>query len=202
MSASRVLASSFRAVARPSAAQSVAHTALRSGYSSIGKYASSRSRYNHELAGDVPWFIGSVGFTVAGLTWLLSRPGEVGGGDAHGGAPVPDEEKAPAVESTPSTPSPSSDEDSETPPTNPDAAHGSPETDGQAPPPSADSSDEATDHEDKKEAHEGYEMVPREDTGVATSSSDVPSTQTAPEHPHENPQKGEGGAMEKGEPNS
>ncbi|KAI0135780.1 hypothetical protein F4814DRAFT_36601 [Daldinia grandis] len=217
MSTSRVFTSSLRSVARRAAAstpvqrQSVLRSAARRGYSSSGHAGSAGA----EKSSDMPWLIGSIVFTVPALTWLLSsRPSNKTSSHTHGGAPVPDEEKAPAVESgedSDSSDSSGSDSDSssdENPPTNqlpkdgnPQAARGSGQTGGQVPPPSADSSDMATNYEEKKGAQEDYkDMIRKKDTRVAASSSDVPSKKGAAEHPREDPQKGEGEAVQKGGP--
>ncbi|KAI0849097.1 hypothetical protein F5Y00DRAFT_236591 [Daldinia vernicosa] len=137
------------------------------------------------------------------------------------------EEKDPAVESnqdsdtssTPASTPPESETGSDTnsdsdsnespPPTNqlpeeggnPQAAHTSSQTGGQVPPPSADNSDMATNYGEKKEAQGGYkEMIRHKDTRAASSSSDLPSKKGAAEHPREDPQKGEGEAVQKGGP--
>ncbi|KAI8960094.1 hypothetical protein F5Y11DRAFT_280812 [Daldinia sp. FL1419] len=228
MLTSRVFTSSLRTVARRSAAfpiqrQSVLRSATRRGYSS-GHGGSAGA----EKSSDMPWLIGSVVFTVPALAWLLSSsPSKKTSSHSHGGAPVPDEEKSPAVESgedsssddssstssptpTPSESESESDSDSgdENPPTNqlpkdgnPKAAHISGQTGRQVPPTSADNSDMATNYEEKKDAQEQYkEMIRRKDTRVATSSSDVPSKKGAAEHPREDPQKGEGEGVQKGGP--
>ncbi|KAF3056475.1 hypothetical protein GL218_06521 [Daldinia childiae] len=228
MSTSRVFTSSLRTAAKratastPAQRQSVLRSAARRGYSSSGHAGS----VGAEKSSDMPWLIGSVVFTIPALAWLLSSsPSKKTSEHTHGGAPVPDEEKAPAVESgedsssssTPASTPPSSDDGSdsdsdsdsdENPPTNqlpkkgnPKAAFGSSQTGRQVPPTSADNSDMATNYEEKKGAQEEYkEMIRKKDTRVASSSSDIPSKKGAAEHPREDPQKGEGEGVQKGGP--
>ncbi|OTB18115.1 hypothetical protein K445DRAFT_314935 [Daldinia sp. EC12] len=217
MSTSRVFTSSLRAVARRTAAsvpaqrQSALRLTARRGYSSSGHGGSAGA----EKSSDMPWLIGSVAVTVPGLAWLLSSsPSQKTSSKTHGGAPVPDEEKAPAVESGDESSSSSSDDDDSSsdsnPPTNqlpkdgnPKATFGTGQTGRQVPPTSADNSDMATNYEEKKGAQDQYkEMIERKDTRVATSSSDVPSKKGAAEHPREDPQKGEGEGVQKGGPDS
>ncbi|KAI2629166.1 hypothetical protein GGS26DRAFT_115971 [Hypomontagnella submonticulosa] len=206
MASSRVFASALRSVARRTAApasvhrQSLVRSTARRAYASSGHGGSAGA----EKTSDLPWLIGSVAITVSGLAWLLSS-GPKKADAHHHDAPVPDEEKAPAVESGADS---SSDNSDDNPPTNqlpkdgnPKAAHESGETGRKVPPPSADNTDMATNYEDKKEGQEQYkEMIERKDTKVATSSSDMPSKKTAAEHPREDPQKGEGEAVKKGGP--
>ncbi|KAI1135663.1 hypothetical protein F5Y05DRAFT_167604 [Hypoxylon sp. FL0543] len=204
MSSSRVFTSTLRAVARraaPAQRHSVVRSTARRGYASSGHGGSAGA----EKTSDLPWLIGSVAITVPAAAWLLSQsPSKKSDSHQHHDAPVPDEEKSPAVESGSS----SSSSDDENPPTNqlpedgnPLAAHESGQTGRQVPPTTADSSDMATDYEDKKGAQEQYkDMIRSKDTRVAASSSDVPSKKAASEHPREDPQKGEGEGVQKGGP--
>ncbi|KAI1377184.1 hypothetical protein F4677DRAFT_415557 [Hypoxylon crocopeplum] len=208
MLTARVFTSTLRAAARqaaPAYRQSLMRSAVRRSYASSGHAGTAGA----EKTSDIPWLISSVGVTVVGVTWLVST-GPSKKADAHHDhhdAPVPDEEKAPAVESPDSSAQESSSSD-DNPPTNqlpesgnPNAAQGSPETGRQVPPPSADNSDMATDYEAKKGAQEDYkDMIERKDTRVATSSSDMPSKKAGAEHPREDPQKGEGEGVRKGGP--
>ncbi|KAI0169721.1 hypothetical protein GGR52DRAFT_551180 [Hypoxylon sp. FL1284] len=204
MSASRVLIPSFRAVSRRAAAP---RSTFRRGYASGG--------HGGQKSSDMPWLVASVGITVPAVAWLLSAGGagspkkHADAADAHHAAPVPDEEKAPAVESGPSPSSDDKDNDDsgKNPPTNqqpqsgdPSAAHKSSQTGRAVPPAPADSSDMAADYEAKKQDHEGYkDAVGRRDTKVA-SSAEFPSKKLASEHPREDPLKGEGEAVRKGGP--
>ncbi|KAI1469802.1 uncharacterized protein F4812DRAFT_303817 [Daldinia caldariorum] len=228
MSTSRLLTSSLRTVARRTAAYAPARRQLAPRSAARRAYSSSEhaGSAGAEKSSDMPWLIGSVTVTAIGLAWILS-PGPVKktSSKTHGGAPVPDEEKAPAIESgedssssppsppssesSPESSSPSDSSDSsssETPAPqdgNPQATFGSGQTGRQVPPPSADSSDMAAGYEEKKDAHERDKaMMERKDTRVAASSSDVPSKKTAAEHPREDPQKGEGEGAKKGDSNS
>lgn len=155
--------------------------------------------------------IGSVGVTVPGVAWLLSPGPKKADAHGHHAAPVPDEEKSPAVESpSPSDEKEESSSDDNPPPTNqapesgnPQASQSSSQTGQQVPPPSADNTDMATNYEDKKQGQEEYkEMIERKDTRAASSSSDTPSKKGAAEHPREDPQKGEGEGVQKGGPSS
>ncbi|KAI0833095.1 hypothetical protein F5Y06DRAFT_280808 [Hypoxylon sp. FL0890] len=220
MSSSRVFTSTLRAVARraaPTQRQSIIRSAARRGYAASGSHGGSAGA---EKSSDMPWLITSVAITVPTATWLISQGPSRKKGDSHShhSAPVPDEEKSPAVESPPSSSSSSesssstsessSSESEDNPPTdqsseegNPLAAHESAQTGRQVPPTTADSSDMATNYEDKQGAQEQYkDMIRSKDTRVATSSSDVPSKKAASEHPREDPQKGEGEGVQKGGP--
>ncbi|XXH00707.1 glycine cleavage system H-protein subunit [Hypoxylon texense] len=200
MSTSRVFVSSFRAVARRAAPRSAVRLAVRRGYASSGHGGSAGA----EKSSDLPWLIGSVAVTVPGVAWLLST-GPKKADAHHHEAPVPDEEKAPAVESTPPASDSDSDskEESSNDNNNPNAASESSQTGAQVPPPSADSTDPATNAGAKREAHEQYkETVERKDTRAASSASDMPSKKAAAEHPREDPQKGEGEGVKKGGPSS
>ncbi|KAI1801528.1 hypothetical protein F4811DRAFT_533706 [Daldinia bambusicola] len=102
MSTSRLFTSSLRTVARRTAASAPAQRQLalsstaRRAYSSSGHGGSAGA----EKSSDMPWLIGSVAVTVPALAWILSSgPDKKTSSKTHGGAPVPDEEKAPAVES-------------------------------------------------------------------------------------------------------
>ncbi|KAI1391562.1 uncharacterized protein F4822DRAFT_189661 [Hypoxylon trugodes] len=227
MSTSRIFSSVARTVARRTAVPAAhRHTLMRSvarRYASSGHGGSAGA----EKTSDLPWLIGSVGITVPAVAWLLaSGPSKKPAHDDHHGAPVPDEEKAPAVESgaddsssdsssdsdsgtdTPSSSDNESDSESPNPPTNqlptsgnPKATHSSSQTGRETPPPSSDNTDMATNYEEKKQAQEEYkDMIRKKDTKVATSSSDVPSKKGSTEHPREDPLKGEGEGVKKGGP--
>lgn len=69
----------------------------------IANWEVQKSRQTHRLTRTPNRLIGSVGVTVPGAAWLISKHPKKSaahhGGDEHHAVPVPDEEKAPAVES-------------------------------------------------------------------------------------------------------
>ncbi|KAI1500558.1 hypothetical protein F5X99DRAFT_385814 [Biscogniauxia marginata] len=187
-------------------------------------YASSQGVAHDAAKGsDLPWLIGSVVVTVAGLAAIFS-PGSSsssGGHSSHGdeasshddhkeAEPSHDDEtqqqeqqgqqEEPAAESSSSSESSEKEEgksgnDKSAGAPNPEAKHKSSQTGAAVPPSSADNSDLAENWDAKKEGNEEYKKtIEDKQTRVASSSSSYPSKKTASEDPREDPKKGEGGS--------
>ncbi|KAI1362070.1 hypothetical protein F5Y08DRAFT_313094 [Xylaria arbuscula] len=185
----------------------------RRGYASIHGAAENTS--------EMPWLISSVGVTVVGLAYLMSGAPKGAGGShgpeakeaiaqRHEAEAATHHDKSDSGASQPTTADDDNDKDNDkAPEDNKDSAPkggddpsnpGKQSQGGQnVPPPAGDNRDLAEDWEQRKEGQKELNESAKEGhTKVATSSSQTPSKKTATEDPREDPQKGEGEAVQKG----
>ncbi|KAI8951459.1 hypothetical protein F4801DRAFT_544797 [Xylaria longipes] len=177
-------------------------------------YASAHGAAAAAKSSDMPWLLSSVGVTAVGLAFLLStapKTSKAGHGPKSADAAIEahheekeddkassgsDEDKEPKQEK----------EEEEKPQDDTPKGAADPSAPGKAsqsgqnvPPPSGDNADLATKWDEKKEGQEESKEATRAgETKAATSSSETPSKKTQAEDPREDPQKGEGEAVQKG----
>ncbi|KAI1818137.1 hypothetical protein GGS20DRAFT_391937 [Poronia punctata] len=176
----------------------------RTHASPVGRRGYSSAQGAAAKSSDMPWIIGSVAITVPTVGYLMMR-----GGQGSSGHDQNEEKKAIEAEpqahtgSDESAPPGEGKSENKTGPkggSDPNSPAKRSMTGQNVPPPPGDNADLAENWDEKKEKKQEFdELVKKGETRVATSSSTAPSKRTSGEHPREDPQKGEGEAVQKGD---
>ncbi|KAI0457130.1 hypothetical protein F5B21DRAFT_111460 [Xylaria acuta] len=184
-------------------------------------YASA-SAHGHGVAqksSDMPWLLSSAGVTAVGLAYLLStgpKTSSAGHGPKSADAAIEahheeeegdkktsgsDDDEQQQQQQQGGEEEEKSQDDAPKGAADPSAPSKASQSGQNVPPPSGDNADLATKWDEKKQGQEEFKETTRAgETKVATSSSTTPSKKTQAEDPREDPQKGEGEAIQKGTP--